>query len=101
MRGSRVLGRLPALLAIVAAVVAAAVLLRGGDDYRIEARFDNAGQLVKGNLVQVGGQPAGTVEGIEVTRDGQAEISLKIEEDWAPLRRGTHATVRQASLSGV
>ena len=33
--------------------------------------------------------------------DGQAELTLSIDEDYAPLRRGTLATVRQASLSGV
>jgi phospholipid/cholesterol/gamma-HCH transport system substrate-binding protein len=102
MRASAPITRMVALLAVVAAAVAAAVLLFGGSsDYRVKARFQNAAQLVKGNLVQVSGQKAGIVESIDLTRDGQAEVTLVVEGDYAPLRRGTHATVRQASLSGV
>jgi phospholipid/cholesterol/gamma-HCH transport system substrate-binding protein len=70
-------------------------------DYTVKARFQNASQLVKGNLVQVSGIRAGSVEDIRLTPDGQAELTLKIDEKYAPLRQGTQATVRQASLSGV
>ena len=44
-----------ALLAIVAAAVLAALLLLGGGTggYTVKAQFQNASQLVKGNLVQV------------------------------------------------
>ena len=45
--------------------------------------------------------PAGKVEDIHLTPDGQAELTLSIDEKYAPLRQGTLATVRQASLSGV
>jgi phospholipid/cholesterol/gamma-HCH transport system substrate-binding protein len=91
-----------ALLAVVAAaVLAALLLLGGGSDYAVKARFQNAAQLVKGNLVQVSGQPAGKIEDIDLTRDGQAEVTMTIHEEYVPLRRGTHATIRQASLSGV
>jgi phospholipid/cholesterol/gamma-HCH transport system substrate-binding protein len=91
-----------ALLALVGAAVLAALLLLGGaSDYRVKARFQNAAQLVKGNLVQVSGQPAGKIEEIDLTPDGQAEVTMLVDDDYAPLRRGTHATVRQASLSGV
>ena len=51
--------------------------------------------------MQVSGVPAGKVEDIRLTDDGQAELTLSIDGDYAPLRRGTLATVRQASLSGV
>ena len=86
-----------------AAIVAAVVLLGGGGsgDYRVKARFQNASQLVKGNLVQVSGRKIGSVEDIELTDDGQAEITMAIEEGWRPLRRGTEVVVRQASLSGI
>ena len=73
----------------------------GGGGYQVTARFENASQLVKGNLVQVSGVPAGKVEDIKLTPDGQAEITLSVDDEYAPLRRGTLATVRQASLSGV
>ena len=92
-----------ALVAIVAAAILAALLLLGGGTggYTVKARFQNASQLVKGNLVQVSGQSVGKVENIDLTPDGQAEITMSIDEDHAPLRRGTRAIVRQASLSGI
>jgi phospholipid/cholesterol/gamma-HCH transport system substrate-binding protein len=91
----------------VAAVVAAAIVVGFvllGDDaapYSVKARFQNASQLVKGNLVQVSGRPVGEVTDIALTDDGQAEVTLSIEKEFAPLRRGTRITVRQASLSGI
>ena len=88
--------------AVVIAVIGVAVIfLRSGDSYAVKARFQNASQLVKGNLVQVAGRKIGSVDTIELTDDGQAEIGLKIDEEFAPLRRGTQVTVRQASLSGI
>jgi phospholipid/cholesterol/gamma-HCH transport system substrate-binding protein len=102
LRATAPLARVAALAVLVAAATAAAVLLLGGgEDYRVKARFQNASQLVKGNLVQVSGIEAGRVEDIVLTDDGQAELTLAIDERYAPLRRGTHVTVRQASLSGV
>jgi phospholipid/cholesterol/gamma-HCH transport system substrate-binding protein len=95
--------RAAALAAVlVVAVVVALLLLRSpGGDYKVKARFQNAAQLVKGNLVQTGGAPIGTVETIDLTPDGQAEVTMKLKDDYVPLRRGTLATIRQASLSGV
>ena len=103
MRGTASLARVAAVVAVgIAAAFAAVVLLDGASgDYTVKARFQNASQLVKGNLVQVSGIRAGAVEDIRLTPDGQAELTLKIDEKYAPLRRGTQATVRQASLSGV
>ncbi len=102
MRGTAPLARVVAFIALVAAIVFITVLLVGGaNDYTVKARFENASQLVKGNLVQVSGIPAGKVEDIHLTPDGQAELTLSIDSDYAPLRKGTLATVRQASLSGV
>ena len=103
MRATAPIARLIALLAIAAAAILAALLLLGGGSggYVVKARFQNASQLVKGNLVQVGGQKVGTVKKIDLTADGQAEITLSIDSDHSPLRRGTRAIVRQASLSGI
>ena len=103
MRASAPIARITALIAIVAAAVLAGLLLLGGGSggYTVKARFQNASQLVKGNLVQVSGQAVGKVKKIDLTPDGQAEITMSIDEDHAPLRRGTRAIVRQASLSGI
>jgi phospholipid/cholesterol/gamma-HCH transport system substrate-binding protein len=103
LRASAPIARITALIAIVAAAVLAGLLLLGGGSggYTVKARFQNASQLVKGNLVQVSGQAVGKVKKIDLTPDGQAEITMSIDEDHAPLRRGTRAIVRQASLSGI
>ena len=103
MRTASPIARIAALLAVIAAAVLAAVLLlgAGGGGYTVKARFQNASQLVKGNLVQVGGQSVGKVKKIDLTTDGQAEVTFTVNDDFAPLRRGTQAIVRQSSLSGV
>ena len=87
---------------LVLAVGAVAWLFLGpSDTYRVNATFISASQLVEGNLVTVAGEQVGLVEKIELTDDGQASVELSISEDgYAPLRRGTRATVRQLSLSG-
>jgi phospholipid/cholesterol/gamma-HCH transport system substrate-binding protein len=101
---SRTLGRVTALVALIAAIVVVAVVLFGnrGPGYTVHARFENASQLVKGDFVQVAGVPVGKISGIDLTPDGQADVKLKITDaGYRPLRRGTKAIIRQASLSGV
>src|SRR5262249_58216741 len=66
------------------------------------ARSADASQLVRGNLVQVAGVKVGSIAKIRLTGDGQAELAMKIDDaEYRPLRRGTRAIIRQASLSGV
>jgi len=98
------LGKRALVLALVLlAIVAVAVLLFTGDGgYRVTAEFVNAGQLVKGNEVKAGGVAVGSVKDIDVTQDGRAKVTLGIDDsDYQPLRRGTHVTIKQASLSGI
>jgi phospholipid/cholesterol/gamma-HCH transport system substrate-binding protein len=103
MRSVSVAGRIAAVLAvIIAVVVVAALLFSGGSGgYEVKAQFQNAGQLVKGNNVQVAGVRAGSVKKIELTDDGQAVVTMEINDDYKPLKEGTKATIRQASLSGI
>jgi phospholipid/cholesterol/gamma-HCH transport system substrate-binding protein len=103
VRGSKVFGRTVSLAAIAVAVVLLVIVLVGsGSSYKVHARFQNASQLVKGDNVQVAGRPIGTIEDIQLTDGGQADVTLKITDDgYDPLREGTRAIVRQASLSGV
>jgi phospholipid/cholesterol/gamma-HCH transport system substrate-binding protein len=103
LRSVGLVGRLAAVGAVVAAIVIVAVLLfaGGGGGYSVKLHFINAGQLVKGNQVETGGTPIGTVDDINLTPDGQAVVTVSIEDAYAPLRQGTKATIRQASLSGI
>jgi phospholipid/cholesterol/gamma-HCH transport system substrate-binding protein len=90
-----------AVAVVLAAVVVVALLLfTGGSDYTVKVQFENAGQLVKGNQVQVGGRPIGTVSKISLTESGLAEIEIKITE-LKPLHEGTTAVIRSSSLSGI
>ncbi len=91
-----------ALAALVAAVVVVAVvLLRNGDTHTYHVRFQTAGQLVKGDEVQVGGRAIGSVDDISLTNDNQADVKISVDSAYAPLREGTTALIRQTSLSGV
>jgi phospholipid/cholesterol/gamma-HCH transport system substrate-binding protein len=103
VRSLSAIGRVAAVGALIAALVLVSLVLFGGGagGYKVKARFLNAGQLVKGNPVQVGGVPVGSVKGIKITSDGHAEIELSIDGDHAPLRRGTRAEIRQFSQSGL
>src|SRR3712207_3191949 len=76
LRRGSFIARVASIAAVLVAAVVVAVLLLGGNgsDYQVKARFANASQLVKGNLVQVAGRPVGEVESITVTPDGRAEI---------------------------
>jgi phospholipid/cholesterol/gamma-HCH transport system substrate-binding protein len=92
-----------AVLALALAILLAAWLLlfrgNGGTEYTL--LFENAGQLVPDNDVQVGGRRVGSVKSIELTPDNQAAVEVSVEEPYAPLREGTKATIRLSSLSGI
>ena len=90
---------LGALLAVVA--VLAIVLLSGGGGAQYKLIFQNAGQLVRGDDVQIGGRRVGNVDDILLTNDNHAEIVVTVDHPYAPLHEGTQATIRLASLSGV
>ncbi|WP_320669145.1 MlaD family protein [Patulibacter defluvii] len=91
------------VVALVAAVVVAAVVLLGGGGgatYRVV--LPNAGQLVDGNEVQIGGRRVGLVSEIGITDDLRAEVRFRIDDDAAlPLHEGTTAAVRAVSMSGI
>jgi phospholipid/cholesterol/gamma-HCH transport system substrate-binding protein len=91
-----VLGALLAVAAVVAIIV-----LSGGGGEQYKLIFQNAGQLVKGDDVQIGGRRVGGVKDILLTDDNQAEVVVSVDEPYAPLHEGTQATIRLTSLSGV
>jgi phospholipid/cholesterol/gamma-HCH transport system substrate-binding protein len=101
MRSVSRVGRVAAVGAVIAAVVLVGfVLFSTGGGYTVSAVFQNAGQIVNGNLVEVAGVQAGTVKGISITPDGRAKIKMGIDGKYAPLPADTRAVVRQASQSG-
>lgn len=86
---------------LVAVIAVAFLLLRGDGQSMYKLRFQNAGQLVKDDDVQVGGRRVGSIREIELTDDNEADITIAVEDDFAPLHRGTTALIRATSLSGV
>jgi phospholipid/cholesterol/gamma-HCH transport system substrate-binding protein len=96
-------GRAAAIAAIALAGIAAVVLVlsSGGQGYHVNFLFQNAAQLVKGNLVTVSGQQIGKVEDLSLSPDGQAKVRASIDSDFAPLRQGTKAVIRVTSLSSI
>ncbi|MHB8658346.1 MAG: MlaD family protein [Solirubrobacteraceae bacterium] len=103
MRDSTVIGRIAAVAAVAVAVVAVAlIVLGGGSGYQVRAMFQNASQIVAGDLVEVSGNSVGTISNISLSPQGEALLTLSINDSsFAPLRRGTTATIREASLSGI
>jgi phospholipid/cholesterol/gamma-HCH transport system substrate-binding protein len=89
----------PVLLVLALALVAFFVTRGGSHTYRFA--FENAGQLVKGDVVRIGGTPVGTVRHIGLTPDGQALVTVSLDDSHAPLHAGTTATVRQQGLVSV
>ncbi len=91
-----------ALAALALAIVLIAVLLlRGGGTHQYDLLFQNAGQLVKDDDVQVGGRRIGSIRKITLTDDNLARVRVEIQEPYAPLREGTQAVIRLTSLSGI
>jgi phospholipid/cholesterol/gamma-HCH transport system substrate-binding protein len=94
--------RILALAALIAAVALAALAMFGGSDpYRVKAVFQNAGQLVPGNEVRVGGQPIGSISDIQLDDSANAIVTMEVGDVVAPLHEGTTATIRATSLSGI
>jgi phospholipid/cholesterol/gamma-HCH transport system substrate-binding protein len=95
--------RAAAVTALALAVALAVWLLlfkgAGGTEYTLV--FQNAGQLVKDDDVQVGGRRVGSVRDIQLTGDNRAAVKIAVEEPYAPLREGTTAIIRLTSLSGI
>jgi phospholipid/cholesterol/gamma-HCH transport system substrate-binding protein len=88
-------------IVVVAALLVALVLFRGDGGYTVTAEFLNGGQLVPGNPVRVAGANVGTVEDLSISEDGEAVVRFTVDEEYAPLRRGTRAMIKQTSLSGI
>jgi phospholipid/cholesterol/gamma-HCH transport system substrate-binding protein len=103
LRTSSLIVRIAAVAAVVVALVAVGVIvLSGGSTYKVQAVFQNASQIVSGDLVEVAGNPIGTVSNLSLTPDGQAQLTLSINKpNYDPLRQGTQATIRETSLSGI
>jgi phospholipid/cholesterol/gamma-HCH transport system substrate-binding protein len=88
------------LLAAVALIVLA-LALGGGGGAQYQLIFPDAGQLVRGDEVQVGGARVGSVTDIQLTRDYRARVTIHVNSSLTPLHEGTSAEIRVPSLASV
>jgi phospholipid/cholesterol/gamma-HCH transport system substrate-binding protein len=88
-----------ALLLVVLAILYLLFGGKGGADYHLV--FAEADQLVRGDQVQVGGVPVGSVTDISLRKDFKADVTIHVDGSLTPLHEGTTAQVRVPSLSSV
>lgn len=94
--------RIAAVGALGAVVVILLVLvLAGGSGATYQLVFPEAGQLVRGDQVQVGGVPVGSIKDITLLSNYNVRITINVESSLAPLHEGTTAEIRVPSLSSV
>ena len=79
-------------------LVVALIITSGNGGYHYRVLFQTAGQLVKGNQVDIGGEPVGSIDSISLVGDSTAQVDISIDQQ---LHEGSTATVRAASLSGI
>jgi phospholipid/cholesterol/gamma-HCH transport system substrate-binding protein len=87
-------------LALVVLILAY-LLFAGGGGATYHLIFPEAGQLVRGDQVQVGGVPVGSVTDLSLTKNFKADVTIKVDSSLTPLHEGTTAEVRVPSLSSV
>jgi virulence factor Mce-like protein len=97
--------KLIAVAGVLLATFGAANLgLGGGSSYSITGHFLSAEGLTAGNDVVIGGVQAGRVDSVAVAPDsdstGGALVKMSLDRKYAPLRRGTRATIRQKGFLG-
>ena len=88
-----------ALVVVIALIAYLVFGKEGGASYHLI--FGEAGQLVRGDQVQVGGVPVGSVTDISLTNAYKADVTIHVDSSLAPLHQGTTAQVRVPSLSSV
>ncbi|HEY5192864.1 MAG TPA: MlaD family protein [Solirubrobacteraceae bacterium] len=88
-----------AIAAVVAIVLV--LVLAGGGSATYQLIFPEAGQLVRGDQVQVGGVPVGSIKAITLLHNYDVRITINVESSLVPLHKGTTAEIRVPSLSSV
>jgi phospholipid/cholesterol/gamma-HCH transport system substrate-binding protein len=85
----------------VVVLLVALLVFSGGGGTNYKLLFYEANQLVRGDQVQVGGVPVGSIKDIVLTRDFKALVTINVDSSLTPLHEGTTAQVRVPSLTSV
>jgi phospholipid/cholesterol/gamma-HCH transport system substrate-binding protein len=95
-------GRIAALGALgLVAVILLVLLFGGAGGATYQLIFPDAGQLVRGDQVQVGGVPVGSIKDITLLPNYRVRITVHIDSSLVPLHQGTTTEIRVPSLSSV
>jgi phospholipid/cholesterol/gamma-HCH transport system substrate-binding protein len=86
---------------VLVVLVVLYLLLAGGGGAEYKLLFAEANQLVRGDQVQVGGVPVGSIKNIVLTKENKALVTIDVESSLTPLHEGTTAQVRVPSLTSV
>ncbi len=88
-------------IAVLAAVVLLAASFGGGSGYTVRAIFDDAGNLIPGEDVNIDGVKAGTVGEVVPTPNAKAAVTLKIDNPgFQDFRADATCTIKIQSLIG-
>lgn len=91
-----------AAIAGVLLLVGYLVFFAGGTPYKVNILLRDAGQLIKGDLVEVGGVKVGKVTALRLTPDGYADVEVQVDDPaFRPLRQGTVAGIGTVSLVSI
>lgn len=82
-------------------LIVAFIVFGGSSGSNYKLVFAEADQLVRGDQVEVGGTPVGSVKDIALTPDFKAEVTIHVNGSLVPLHEGTVAQVRNPSLTTV
>jgi phospholipid/cholesterol/gamma-HCH transport system substrate-binding protein len=82
-------------------LIASYILFSGGGGASYHLLLANASQIVRGDEVQVGGVPVGSVTDITLTHNYKARVTIQVNSSLVPLHEGTTAQIRVPSLTTV
>ena len=70
------------------------------EGYKVTVPFDEASQLAESADVRISGVSVGRVSRVEGGPEGEAEATLELDAEYAPIPRDTQAILRQKTLLG-
>jgi phospholipid/cholesterol/gamma-HCH transport system substrate-binding protein len=88
------------LLVAVALVAVYLFMSRPDDSYVVKAEMQNAGGVKPNSSVKIAGVPGGKVKDLEITPRDTVIVTMKLDDDAAPIGRGASVEVRPTDLLG-
>jgi phospholipid/cholesterol/gamma-HCH transport system substrate-binding protein len=87
---------------VTALVVLGLLLFTGGRSYTLHVEFLDAGRLVEGANVEIGGVTVGSVTGVGLTTNALADITISIDAGAdIPLHAGTRAAIGEVGAATI